>query len=114
MIGRGGNRRETYTVPEGRRAVVRFVQITSWDSPTFTAIFRVHGIPVWTVSNPGAFTPAFHEVRWVAYERETIVLEVFGLECSYSASGFLFEDGDGTPDDAGNTITPTSRPAPEP
>jgi hypothetical protein len=109
MSGRGGNRRETYTVPEGKRAVVQQVSIATWDDPALTAILRIHGIPLWSVSNPGAFVAQFRACRFTAYERETIVWEIFGNDASYGVDGFLFTDAIGTPDDAENVITPVLR-----
>jgi hypothetical protein len=109
MSGRGGNRRETYTVPAGRRAVVLHVTISTWDVPTLTAILRLHGIPVWSLSNPGAFVATFRPVRWTLYQRETIVMEVFGADASYAVDGFLFTDTQEEPDDADNTIEPVVR-----
>ena len=114
MVGRGGNRRETYTVPDDMRAVIRHVTISSWDEPNLTAILRVHGIPVWSLINPGAFVARFEEVRWTLFQGETIVMEVFGTDASYAVDGFLFSDPNGRPTDADNDIGPVlaARPLP--
>jgi hypothetical protein len=113
MIGHGGPRTETYTVPEGRRAVIRHTAISMWQ-PDAGALVTLHGIPVlyFIAQGPRAFD--FRECRFTLYERETIELVTFGLEVSYSIDGFLFSDDDGTPDPADNVIEHHDLPRPLP
>lgn len=106
MSGRGANRRETYTVPEGKRAVVRHAVLQIFQPAPHELYLKVHGIAqVSFVQGTMGFRT--WELRLTAYERETISVEVIGVDGAYAIDGFLFDDaGDGTPDDADNTIVP--------
>lgn len=105
MSGRGATRAETYTVPEGRRAVVRHFAVFNWGAAGASAFLWVHGIPVFYVVFQASNEAKFAEVRFTAYERETIMLSTAGSDISYGVDGFVFTDHDGTPDDADNTIS---------
>jgi hypothetical protein len=114
MSGRGGNRHETYTVPEGKRAVVRSIATYKWGTDAAAQVFfAVHGIPVFQVP-PGAPNVGPVQCRYTAYERETIQCSCYGPDWSYAVDGYLFADPVGTPDDADNVITPTLRAEPLP
>jgi hypothetical protein len=116
MSGRAGNRYETYTVPEGKRAVVTFVTTVRFSATGTPHVFLwVHGAPVFHVAPGGALVTAT-PCRFTAYERETIKFELRGLDWGYSVDGYLLQDDDGRPDDADNVIEviPGTRPAPLP
>lgn len=105
MIGRGGNRAETFTVPEGRRAVVRHIHVVGWGLEPVDVYLQVHGIFLISTRVTGPQIPIDLELRETAYERETIEVLIDGPDASYSVNGFLYEDPDGTPDDADNEIS---------
>lgn len=104
MSGRGTSRRETYTVPAGRRAVVRHFSVLFWTVTGQSAMLFVHGISLFYFLAPAANTAAFEEVRFTAYEGETIFVQTAGSDVAYGVDGFLFADDSGRPDDADNTI----------
>lgn len=104
MSGRGSSRRETYTVPAGRRAVVRHFSVMFWTATGQSAMLFVHGISLFYFLAPAANTPAFQEVRFTAYEGETIFVQTAGSDVAYGVDGFLFVDDSGRPDDADNVI----------
>jgi len=105
MSGFLTNEKETYTVPEGYRAVVRHLALVSWGENA-AAYLTVHGAVVWILSLPAANDFFFQDVRFTAYERETISISLYTAQQTYSVDGFLFEDPDGRPDDADNVIGP--------
>jgi hypothetical protein len=115
MIGRGGPRTETYTVPEGFRAVVRNTAICMWNDGA-GAIVSMHGIDVLYFVAQGSRAFDYRDCRFTLYERETIRVLTFGQDVSYAIDGYLLLDSDGTPDDANNVIEPYSlaRPTPRP
>lgn len=107
MIGRGGWRTETYTVPEGKRAVILSVVFYGWRESGQRVALYVHGITIDYWITPGVGVQRVSAPRFTAYQRETIVVEVQGIDCSYSIDGWLLSDpGQGEPDDAHNVITP--------
>lgn len=114
MSGRGAGRRETFTVPDGKRAVVRHLSLLIWPAAGNSVFIYVHGIPVFYVLSQAPSEMHFEEVRWTAYEGETIETIVAGADSSYALDGFMFTDPDGRPDDADNVITPVTlgRPLP--
>jgi hypothetical protein len=104
MSGRGASRRETYTVPAGRRVVVRHFSVLFWTTAGQSAMLFVHGISLFYFLAPAANTAAFEEVRFTAYEGETIFVQTAGSDVAYGVDGFLFADDQGVPDDADNVI----------
>lgn len=106
MIGRGGHRIETYTVPVGKRAVVRSIAFTHWGDVSQNSYLKVHGILVFQLTATGALAAINREVRFTAYARETISVLIEGGDVSYGIDGYLLADQDDTPDDADNVITP--------
>lgn len=104
MSGRGATRTETFTVPEGKRAVVRHVVFHVWEQANCSALLRVHGIALTYYLAPGTLTYALFDVRYVAYARETISVQTFGNDVSYAVHGYLFADPVGEPDDKHNVI----------
>lgn len=109
MSGRGGNRSETFTVPEGRRAVVRSMSVLYWGAAGSSAFLYVHGIPLYYFVSLAANHVATLELRLTAYEGETIEMRLVGSDLSYALDGFLYADDDGRPDDKDNVITPLFR-----
>lgn len=107
MSGRGGTRNEIFTVPAGRRAVVRHFSVYNWGAAGASGFLEVHGIAVYYRPFQAQFVGVFEDIRFTAYEDETIVLTVNGTDLSYSVDGFLFDDPDGRPDDADNVISMT-------
>ena len=101
MSGRGSSLTETYTVPAGKRAVVRYVCFLHWVQ--CTTILFVHGIPL--AYYQGADGVLYREVRHVLYAGETVSVVVSGPDVSYSVDGFVFADDGGRPDDADNVIS---------
>lgn len=113
MSGRGGNRVETYRVPEGRRAVVRHANLQIYYPAPHELYLRVHGIGQVSLIHASQ-TQEHWDLRLTAYEHETIEVIVIGQDGAYSIDGFLFADADGRPDDADNTIEPwLAKPVPQ-
>lgn len=107
MDGRGSSRNETYTVPEGFRAVVTNFSLGWWGF-SGEASFFVHGSALLYYTRPAQFTSLFEAVRFVGYERETFQMRTVGADMSYHLAGYLLADDYGRPDDADNTVTPTA------
>lgn len=114
MSGRGANRKETYTVPAGKRLVVLHVAFVNWASAAASARCDVHGIPVLyrelTAAGQFVMTPC----RFTAYAGETVVSYLYGTDMAYAVDGWLLYDADGTPDDADNVIDPIAAMQPLP
>lgn len=109
MSGRGGNRNEIFTVPAGRRAVVRSINLFNWSTdPAAQVFFHVHGITVYQ-HPPGAPKALVQELRLTAFAGETVVITCHGPDWSYSVDGFMFVDSDSTPTDGDNVIQPVLR-----
>lgn len=100
------SRRETFTVPDGKRAVVRsaFFRVGAIDQRWLYVY--VHGIIVIYWQPTAAYSSVQYSPRWTAYEGETIVCEPHGGGFSYALDGYLLADSDGRPDDADNVIEP--------
>jgi hypothetical protein len=109
MVGYGQSRQEKFTVPAGKRAVVRFANFSCFVQSTVSAFLYVHGIPVVLWNPPGAASCGLFEGRWVAYAGEAIIAVIGAVDMGYAVDGFLFEDAGGRPDDADNVITPLIR-----
>lgn len=105
MSRRGTPQLEVFEVPEGYRAVVTHITCAFWGNPGEGTLF-MHGVALWYVTRPAAFTTVFEAVRFTAYERETIRFATTGVDVSYSIDGYLLTDPDGRPDDADNTLLP--------
>ena len=106
MSGRGANRTERFTVPEGRRAVILAFGATSWAATgSMAAQLKVHGIVIFSVNLVSGQTQ-LKECRLTAYQRETIEMTVVGTDVTYHCDGYLLEDPQADPDDAHNVITP--------
>lgn len=106
MTGRGTSRRETYTVPVGKRAVVRSVAFLHWTTVGQSSMLFVHGISAFFFVNQAANEFRFADVRLLAYAGETIFVQTSGADVAYTVSGFLYYDDATRPDDADNVITP--------
>lgn len=106
MSGRGGRRIERYTVPEGKRLVIRSVGFVHWAAPPGGTFLYVHGIPIIIIEPTAAAQLVKLDVRFTCYERETVEVHVSGTDASYAVDGYLLTDADGTPDDADNVIIP--------
>jgi hypothetical protein len=112
MVGRGGHRTESFTVPAGRRLVILHVAFTTWANEACQARVDVHGIQMWFLSLTTAGEFVAKAVRWTLYEGEHVVVSIFGADMAYSVDGYLLADDDGEPDDADNVITPMPVPRP--
>lgn len=110
MIGRGGDRTETFTVPPGRRAVIRSCSYQPWGGTQQQLLLEIHGIAILTFfTAPGYSWADAHktrEGRWTAYAGETIRITINGSDTAYSLDGYLFFDDALEPDDADNVIAP--------
>lgn len=88
----GPSGRQVYTVPAGKRAVVRMATLT-WDRTTVGACWvAVAGVWAWNATPAGATGSRVQELRATAYAGE--VIEIFellaGMFCT--VNGFLFDD----------------------
>jgi hypothetical protein len=98
---------ETFTVPEGKRAVIRTVSFQGGNTAGALIQLDVHGVPSFIWTSPGTWAHQDFETRYVAYERETIRVLTQLHTCGYSVSGYLFADPVGRPDDADNEEFPS-------
>lgn len=103
---------KTYTVPDGKRAVVRSVFFMAYAAAGMTFWVTVHGITVVYWSNQAVTAYNSLDVRLVAYERETIQLLTTGPDARAMVTGFLFDDPYGPP--AETKPTPPARPEIDP
>jgi hypothetical protein len=109
MSGYGLNRKETFIVPEGKRLVIRHWNTLVYaGTPTCEILLHVHGILMGYLLVTGQSVPHAEDVRWTAYEGETVSVSVRGRDASYAVDGYLFYDTDGRPDDADNEVVPIS------
>jgi hypothetical protein len=115
MSGRGSSRVETFTVPAGRRAVVRSFAVFYWTTSGQSAFLFVHGIPLYYRVNQVPNFSDGGELRLTAYAGETITFESHGPDVSYGVDGFLYYDDALEPDDADNEIIslPSTKPGGE-
>lgn len=114
MSGRGGNRKESFTVPEGRRLVILHVSVMNWADGSSSARLDLHGIQLWFLTFTTAGDSIRSSVRFTLYERETVEFFLYGPDLAYAVDGYLLRDADGTPDDAHNVITPLAAERPSP
>lgn len=115
MSGRGSSRAETFTVPAGRRAVVRSYALFYWTTTGQSAFLFAHGIPLYFRVNQVANLSDLGELRLTLYEGETLTFESHGPDISYGFDGFLYYDDGGRPDDADNELIslPSTKPGGE-
>lgn len=112
MSGRGSSRAETFTVPAGRRAVVRSYAFLYWTTVGQAAFLFIHGIPLYYYVSQVPNEIKLGECRLTLYEGETITYEAHGPDIAYGVDGFLYTDADGRPDDADNELVmlPSTKP----
>lgn len=87
-----------WTVPAGKRAVVRAVSAFN-DIMEATPIFGVQlgGAWVYYWTPPGAGTTVHSDVRWTVYEGEQLATYTSVSRIGYALNGFLFAAGGGPP-----------------
>jgi hypothetical protein len=95
MHGRGAGQTVSYSVPSGRRAVVRFIAVSAFAAAGQSAFVFVAGAVVLYWPAPAANAAAFWDVRMVAYAGETVLLQTNGSDVAFHVSGFLFLDPGG-------------------
>lgn len=88
---RAGQQTDTYTVPHGKRAVVRFITFGLWHA-TDSCFAVINGVAVTYFYSPDPNASVFWEVRLVAYAGEQISVQHFGTDASWHLDGFLFDD----------------------
>lgn len=91
----------TYTVPDGKRAIVTSLTVVNLGVSQAGASLRVHGLVVAFVSIQAAGLSQAWQLYCVAYERETITVTVGLAGMTVMACGFLFDDPVGKPAGAG-------------
>lgn len=107
----------TYTVPDGKRLVIKAVNYVQGNAAGGYVWLQVHGVTCWGRSLPVSFTGGSDAVRIVAYERETVALTTEGADTRVDLSGYLFDDPVGAPPAAAELPaevypdTPPTRPA---
>jgi hypothetical protein len=102
----GTGQSRTYTVPEGKRAVLTNITLAKDQSATAATVwFQAHGIWCWYVSLPVTPSAAALALKIVVYERETVVLQTGGANVGAHVSGYVFDDPVGAPP-AGKPIEP--------
>lgn len=106
MSGRGGTRTETFTVPEGKRAVIRHIAFTPFGAGGAGGFVKAHGIIVFWRAFTGANPTLSADVRFTCYAGETIAVVTEGTDTAYAVDGFLLDDLAGLPDDRDNVIVP--------
>lgn len=98
LYAEGAGKTRTFTVPEGLRAVVKFVSARTEDpAGNAAAYLSVHGVWAWHANLPAFNSLLATELFLVAYERETIQLVTVGLATYAMVCGYLFVDTEGDP-----------------
>jgi hypothetical protein len=104
----------TYTVPEGKRALVRSIAYAAQAVSGGQIWLRVHGVYTWFAFLPATGGGLSVELRQVAYERETITVSTYVVNIGFHVAGYLFDDPIGRPPAASQLPgAESSGPAPE-
>jgi hypothetical protein len=90
--GRAAAATQTYVVPAGRRAVVRFLSFNFYVGTHDYALLRVGGFAVVYLDHPAALSARTFDGRWVAYGGEEIEVITATADCAWHASGYLLYD----------------------
>jgi hypothetical protein len=83
---------KAYTVPLGRRAVVRCVTASFFSAAGGTMYLSVAGVTVLYVETGVRSMKSFDEIRIVAYGGENLVASAAGVDVFGQVSGHLFHE----------------------
>lgn len=103
----------SWTVPAGRRAVLRSINMVNTHSGEGWTLIHAAGAYVYYRVLPGSAAVTPVDCRVVLYEGEVLGIQTDGVACSVTLSGFLFTDVEG-PDADGPQQLPVSPTAPFP
>lgn len=92
LHGRAVTATQSLLVPTGKRAVIRFLTVCTFDQSGLNFNFRVAGTPVVFLHDPAVWTERRFDLRLVAYAGEAIEVITDGADISWHVSGFLFAD----------------------
>jgi hypothetical protein len=84
-----------YTVPVGKRAVVRAISGYNGGAAGNAVAVKIGAVTIFLWSSPVGPTALTAELRAVAYEREVIEMYMYNANSSYQVSGHLFEEATG-------------------
>lgn len=90
IVGAGGS--ETYTVPAGKRAVVRSVALATYTVAVTQLYVGIDGVAIFNLANPAANTSKQLDVRVVVYQGQQIYANSVGGDAAWSVSGHLFDE----------------------
>lgn len=88
----GATTTRSYTVPAGKRAVVKSISAVNNLGSSASAALQVGGVYAWYVTLPAATSSTSFETRQVAYAGETILCTTTGQDTRVHVAGFLFDD----------------------
>jgi hypothetical protein len=88
---------KTFTVPDGKRVVVKNVAANHEASVAAAVYVAVHGVYATRVLLPVAGPPVSVDMMQVAYERETVMLISTGAALWAMLTGYIFDDPVGKP-----------------
>lgn len=100
----------TLEVPAGRRAVVKSVSMINVGAGQSSVGLAVHGVYVVSFILPVQYKTEYVSLSSVAYEHETIRLEINALPAQVMVTGYLYEDIDAEHLDFTFTPTAASKP----
>lgn len=92
LLAAGAGQYKAYYVPAARRAVVKTVIITNFDSATQDGYVRVAGSTVGYWRIPGATGIERNDTMLVAYAGEAVELGTSGPSMNGIVCGYLLED----------------------
>jgi hypothetical protein len=87
----------TFVVPEGFRAVIRSLTVCNLYAGATAVNVKVHGVYVAMLPIPAQYDSRNVSLSCVAFERETVQLELVQPNTHAMLCGYLFTDTDGDP-----------------
>jgi hypothetical protein len=90
-----------FTVPAKKRFVVRTITLVNYFAGAVSADVVVHGITIAAIGIPAQYQSANFELRAVAFEGETVRMNISHTGLNGMLTGHLFDDLAGKPPEAG-------------
>lgn len=112
LYAEGTGKAYSFTVPEGKRAIVTFVAMFNSSTAQAELWLGVHGVYPLYFRIPESQGCRFEDVRLAAYERETVSIVTAGADTHVVITGYLFNDAVGDPPWAPGAAVKPIRPAP--
>lgn len=104
----------TYTVPDGKRCIVRFmIAHNEGGAGTQFVYLGVHGIYAYRLLLPADLPSQMVQLNLVAYERETVHAVCTPGQIACIVTGYIFDDPEGRPPET-KPADPARPPLPAP